>query len=663
MPNEWRVMKIDDTGKILHEHIFQSDQNGRFQTHSRLEASRDGGIYVHSAEYNASTYFLTKESVNYISSDFTRYTKVMEFDYMKEGQSVEYEKVLSMNELEGVLYVYKASNDDHEAALVYSYDPVSAKSTEIYEIILQDQRTIDELVMVRSDKYLFRTMTGEVYTTIKDDTPAKVFPIGTLALPNRLKFNEDIGVYYYDSIRNQIIQMDTETLIIKTNPLMQDIEKAIVGDKFISGMAMNSSGHIAVYTLNHQDNGVQVVLNRNGQSVVINAFMNDWETVRQHSILNGVYGLVFGIFVVLVWSVYKRITEKRKPVLYKFSVVFVPLMLLMSFVLWSQSDSMFGQMAEDDLYAELHHVATLKAEQINVEHLKEIDSPLDYGGSAYTALEEDTIIDLSHFNTLKTSAYERWVYGVLYRKMEDRLFVAVSDIKTMSPADYIYSDGVYGLYQEVLDENYVVVGEQSTVQGDWLVALAPITDSDGEVVGILEIGTGKETYAQYLREQNRRLLMVNLGSVLIILVILILFIMKLLKPLQTLTDSVSRVAQGEWGTVIPVTSNDEIGVLTKLFNQMSVSIAEYIDNMQRLNEKYFKFVPQKFFDLLGKESILEVELGDQVQQSMAIVYMNLRDFFKTSVEMSPQESLRYINEAYRIFGKKHRGRRWNHRCL
>ncbi len=36
---------------------------------------------------------------------------------------------------------------------------------------------------------------------------------------------------------------------------------------------------------------------------------------------------------------------------------------------------------------------------------------------------------------------------------------------------------------------------------------------------------------------------------------------------------------------------------------------------------------------------------------MAIVYMNLRDFFKTSVEMSPQESLRYINEAYRIFGK------------
>lgn len=651
MPNEWRVMKVDDTGRILLEHVFPNDPDGRFQTHSRLEASRDGGVYIHSAEYNASTYFLTKESVDYMSSDFSRYTKVMEFDYIKEGQSVEYEKVLSMNELEGVLYVYKASNDDHEAAMVYSYDPVANVSTEIYEIILQDERTIDELVMISSEKYLFRTMTGEVYSTVKDDTPTKVFPIGNLALPNRLKFNEDIGAYYYDSIRNQIIQIDAETLSIKSNPLMKDIQKAIIGDKFISGMAMNSSGNIAVYTLNHEENGVQVVVNKNGHNMLITTLTNDWEAVREQSMASGVYGLIIGIVLVLLLEAYKRITAKRKPVLYKFSVVFVPLMLLMSFVLWSQSDAMFGQMAEDDLYAELHHIATLKSQQIDVELLKEIDSPLDYGGSAYTALEEDTIIDLSHFNTLKASAYERWVYGVLYRKLNGRLFVAVSDIKTMSPAEYIYSDGVYGLYQEVLDENYVVVGEQSTVQGDWMVALAPILDASGEVIGILEIGTGKETYAQYLKEQNRKLLMINLGSVLIILVILTVFITKLLKPLKTLTDSVSRVAQGEWGTVIPVTSNDEIGVLAKLFNQMSVSIAEYIENMQRLNEKYFKFVPQKFFDLLGKESILEVELGDQIQQSMAIVYMNLRDFFKTSAEMSPRESLQYINEAYRVFGK------------
>lgn len=651
MPIEWRVMKVDQTGKILLEHLYPADEGGRFQAHSRLEASTDGGVYVHSAEYNASNYFLTKESVDYLSSDFNRYSVVMEFDYIKEGESVEYEKVLSMNELEGTLYVYKASNDAHESALVYSYDPVSNNSTEIYEIILQDQRSIDELVMLDSKKYLFRTMTGEVFITEGDDTPTKIFPISSLALPDKLKYDEKAGVYYYDAIRDQIIQMDPETLLIRSNPLYQEIKREIKGDASVSGMAMNEEGDIAVYTQDDKETGVQVIVNTQGQNTHIDQFMKNWADVRALAFQQALYGLILGLILVVFFATYKRITAKRKPVLYKFSVVFIPLMLLMSFVLWRQSDQMFGQMAEDDLFAELHHLATLQARQIDVDLLKTIDSPMDYGSSEYVALEEETIIDLSHFNTLKASAYERWVYGLLYRKIGDRLYVAVSDIKTMSPADYIYNDEVYSLYEEVLEKNHVVVGEQSTVQGDWLVALSPIIDDQGDIVGILEIGTGKETYAQYLREQNRRLLMVNLGSVLVILVVLILFIVKLLKPLQTLTDSVSRVAQGEWGTVMHVTSNDEIGVLTKLFNQMSVSIAEYIDNMQKLNEKYFKFVPQKFFDLLGKENILEVELGDQIQQSMAIVYMNLRDFFKTSAEMSPEESLSYINEAYRIFGK------------
>lgn len=651
LPNEWRILKVDNQGKILREFVFDKDQDGRFQTHSRIEAANDGGLYIHSAQYNTSTYFLTKESVGYLSPDFMNFTSLMDFDYIKEGQSIEYEKVLSMNELEGVLYVYKASNDSHESALIYAYDPVANISSEIYEIILQDARTIDEVVMTGSDSYVFRTTTGEVYRTTKDETPNKIFPIGDLAIPNRLKFNEVHGVYYYDAIRNQIIEMDTETFKIRSNPKLSDMQKIVKGNRAIIGMALNDKGDIAAFTLNHSEHGVQVLINKEGQTVSVDTFTNDWPTVRDKSILNAVYGLILGTGLILIWSAYKRMTEKRKPVLYKFSVVFVPLMLIMSFVLWSQSDAMFGQMAEDDLFAELHHLATLKSQQIDTELLLEIDSPLDYGGSAYTALEEDTIIDLSHFNTLKTSAYERWVYGVLYRQLNGRLYVAVSDLKTMTPADYIYSNEVYALYNEVLQMNHVVVGEQSTIQGEWLVALAPIIDETGETVGILEIGTGKETYAQYLREQNRRLLMVNLGSVIIILIVLTVFITKLLKPLKTLTDSVSKVAQGEWGTVISVSSNDEIGTLTKLFNQMSVSIAEYINNMQRLNEKYFKFVPQKFFDLLGKESILEVELGDQVQQSMAIVFMNLRDFFKTSAEMSPKESLQYINEAYRVFGK------------
>ncbi len=648
--NEWRVLKVDETGRILMEYAFDKDREGTFSSHSKMVAAGDGGIYIHGSVANASDYYLIDESVYYLSSDFSKITSVIDFDYKNEGHQIGFEKVLSMNLLEGTLYVYKASDDDHEVAEVYAYDPVSNTSSEVYEITLQDDKKIDELLITAPDTYLFRTMKGEVFITTGEDTPKKLFPIGEMALPYNMKFTEDVGTYYYDAIRKQIIVMDPAGKSIRSDGRLDKLESALQGNVSLSGISINSNGNIAGYTLNHSEHGVQVVLAKNGQTKVIERFYNEWDNIQKKSLPSGLYGLLAGILLVVVWSFYRKITEKRKPVLLKFSIVFIPLMILMSVVLFFQTDRLFGKMAEDDLYAELHHLASLKANQINLDLLQSITTPSDFGSSEYIALEDDINIDLERFNVLKETAYERWVYGALYRNINGRLFVAVSDYKTMIPADYIYTDTVYKLYQEVLDDESVVVGEQSTIDGEWLVALAPIRDTQGTIVGILEIGTGKETYSQFISEQNRKLFTINLGSVLIILIILTGFITHLLSPLKTLTDSVHKVAQGHWGTVIEVGSNDEIGVLTRLFNQMSVSIAEYIDNMQKLNEKYFKFVPQKFFDLLGKESILEVELGDQVLQNMAIVYMNLRDFFKTSQEMAPKESLDYINKAYSVFG-------------
>ncbi len=648
--NEWRVLKVDEKGKILQAYNFEKDQSGTFSFHSKLVASEDGGVYIHGSTMNASDYYLLDETVYYLSPDFSKRTSVLEFDYRSDGTQVGFEKVLSMNMLKGVLFVYKASDDAHQRAEVYSYDPVAGQGAKTYEIILQDERKIDELLVTGENTYLFRTMQGQAYITTEEQSPKKLFPIGDMALPYNLKFAEDIGVYYYDSIRSEIIILQTQTGTVITDGRLKALTNALSGNVSLSGIAMNSNGDVASYTLNHAHGGVQVALSRSGQTTTINRFYNDITAVQEAAFKRAFMGLIIGIVLILIWNFYERITEKRKPVLLKFSLVFVPLMLLMSLVLFFQTDRLFGQMAEDDLYAELHHLASLKSKQVKLDLLRSIDSPDDFGSSEYVALEESIEIDLERFNILKQSAYERWVYGALYRVIDDRLYVAVSDYQTMIPADYIYTDTVFDLYNEVLKDKAVVVGEQSTTDGEWLVALAPIRGESGEIVGILEIGTGKETYSQFIRAQNRKLLLLNLGSVLVILMILIGFITKLLRPLKTLTDSVFSVSKGHWGTVIEVSSNDEIGVLTRLFNQMSVSIAEYIDNMQKLNEKYFKFVPQKFFDLLGKNSILEVELGDQVQQNMAIVYMNLRDFFKTSQEMQPRESLSYINGAYRIFG-------------
>jgi DNA-binding response OmpR family regulator len=62
-----------------------------------------------------------------------------------------------------------------------------------------------------------------------------------------------------------------------------------------------------------------------------------------------------------------------------------------------------------------------------------------------------------------------------------------------------------------------------------------------------------------------------------------------------------------------------------------------------LNAMYERFVPQEFLSLLGKSSILEVELGDQIRQEMTVMFADVRSWTTLSESMSPQDSFNFIN--------------------
>ncbi len=66
--------------------------------------------------------------------------------------------------------------------------------------------------------------------------------------------------------------------------------------------------------------------------------------------------------------------------------------------------------------------------------------------------------------------------------------------------------------------------------------------------------------------------------------------------------------------------------------------------LSNLNISYGRFVPHKFLQLLNKESIIDVEIGDQVQQEMSILFSDIRDFTTLSETMSPAETFKFIND-------------------
>jgi len=63
----------------------------------------------------------------------------------------------------------------------------------------------------------------------------------------------------------------------------------------------------------------------------------------------------------------------------------------------------------------------------------------------------------------------------------------------------------------------------------------------------------------------------------------------------------------------------------------------------QLNQAYERFVPSQFLDLLDKDSIVDVKLGDNVQQEMSILFSDIRDFTAMSEKMTPEENFKFIN--------------------
>jgi len=69
-----------------------------------------------------------------------------------------------------------------------------------------------------------------------------------------------------------------------------------------------------------------------------------------------------------------------------------------------------------------------------------------------------------------------------------------------------------------------------------------------------------------------------------------------------------------------------------------------LEQQMRLTEAYQRFVPKQLLTILNKDSILDVQLGDQVQKEMSILFSDIRSFTSLSESMSPEENFRFVNK-------------------
>jgi PAS domain S-box-containing protein len=106
-----------------------------------------------------------------------------------------------------------------------------------------------------------------------------------------------------------------------------------------------------------------------------------------------------------------------------------------------------------------------------------------------------------------------------------------------------------------------------------------------------------------------------------------------------------------WGTPI-FDENGKIAYAIVAFQditerkQAEAESRKFTQELYELNEAYERFVPRQFLQYLNKDSIVDVQLGDHVQQEMSVLFADIRDFTSLSEQLTPQENFQFINAFF-----------------
>jgi class 3 adenylate cyclase len=119
---------------------------------------------------------------------------------------------------------------------------------------------------------------------------------------------------------------------------------------------------------------------------------------------------------------------------------------------------------------------------------------------------------------------------------------------------------------------------------------------------------------------------------------------QLLDPLFNLRGEAGAIAEGDLTQAIANTErSDEIGQLAKSFASMRDAVRRTILDLKETNISIERFVPHAFLAIMGKPSIVEVELGDNKRQNMTVLFSDIRSFTTLSEKMTPDENFAFIN--------------------
>ncbi len=362
-----------------------------------------------------------------------------------------------------------------------------------------------------------------------------------------------------------------------------------------------------------------------------------------------IIGLPLGIGNIMKW----RFTILSKQLLSTIPIVFVMLAIVITIMFSSMTS-----LSTDDIIRE-----TIAINEIAAAHFSE-----DKDLTSITGFES---VDNGHSKKLSkqlrtfingnTSQWSHNYNMALYVRTsgEEFICVATSDDSGHFMTSSVSTDvSIDQNFHEKTNTFVVGVGFGEDSANLQLVLLTPIYQDDGSFDAIVLMNASQSSLTEEIIAAGKNLLItVTLCVVLLIIVITAVSAVNT-NSLRQAQNVVSVIAGGDFSKRVEKYSRDEVGEICAGVNNMAGKLEEYFEERVRNEQFYYKFVPEKFRELLYKENFTDLQLGDAQSKDLSILFCDIRAYSLNSEMMTAKESFDFINRIYGAGGpiiRKHNG--------
>ncbi len=200
-------------------------------------------------------------------------------------------------------------------------------------------------------------------------------------------------------------------------------------------------------------------------------------------------------------------------------------------------------------------------------------------------------------------------------------------------------------HQEVLSN---LISTKSLVKDDlpYLQIFYPISagpENKNRAVGFIEAHYDISAYALALSNLRGYFISGGLLMALGMTLALTKIASSMTEPMRCLYDAMKQVEDDRLDIRVPVLSQDEVGFLSLKFNRMIEALASSRDGLKQLVDASSCFVPDEFLQMLGRERITEVALGDAQHLKLTVLFLDIRDFTRLSSNLTADQVLEFLN--------------------